>query len=44
VIDAQNVLLRAETDYYQALYDKFIALASLRRAIGEVFAEGEAGK
>lgn len=44
VIDAQTILLRAETDYYQALYDKYIALASLRRAIGEVFAEGEAGK
>lgn len=35
IIDAQSVLLRAETDYYQALYDEHIAIASLRRAIGE---------
>jgi len=35
VIDAQTFLLRAETDYLQAIYDKNIAIASLRRAIGE---------
>lgn len=35
VIDAQTTLLRAETDYYQAIYDENIAIASLRRAIGE---------
>ncbi len=35
VIDAQSALLRAETDYYQALFDRELALASLKRAIGE---------
>jgi outer membrane protein TolC len=35
VIDAQTALLRAESDYYQALYDREIALASLRKAMGE---------
>ncbi len=35
VIDAQTALLRAETDYYQALFDKNIAMASLRKAIGD---------
>jgi outer membrane protein len=35
VIDAQTALLRAETDYHQAVYDKNIAIASLKRAIGE---------
>jgi len=35
VIDAQTVLLRAETEYYQAVYDRNIAVASLKRAIGE---------
>lgn len=35
VIDSQTMLLRAETDYLQAIYDKNIAIASLRRAIGE---------
>jgi outer membrane protein len=35
VIDAQTALLRAESDYYQAVYDREIALASLRKAIGE---------
>ena len=40
VIDAQAALLRAETEYYQALYDKDIALASLRRATGtDAYAE-----
>ena len=35
VIDAQTALLRSENDYYQALYDREIALASLRKAVGE---------
>jgi outer membrane protein len=35
VIDAQTALLRAESDHYQALYDREIALASLRKAMGE---------
>lgn len=35
VIDAQTALLRAETAYHQAVYDKNIAIASLKRAIGE---------
>lgn len=39
VIDAQTALLRAETDYYQALYDKAIARALLRKAAGEELQE-----
>lgn len=35
VIDAQNTLLRAEVDYQQAVFDRRIAVASLRRAGGE---------
>jgi len=35
VLDAETVLLRAETDYYQALFDKAAAIASLKRAMGE---------
>jgi outer membrane protein len=35
VVDAQTVLLRTQTDYYQALYDRQISLASLRKAAGE---------
>jgi outer membrane protein len=35
VIDAQTALLRTESDYYQALYDREIAFASLRKAMGE---------
>jgi outer membrane protein len=35
MIDAQTALLRSENDYYQALYDREIALASLRKAVGE---------
>jgi outer membrane protein len=41
VIDAQTALLRAETDYYQAAYDREVALASLRKAMGEYPAEQE---
>ncbi|MEW5745609.1 MAG: TolC family protein [Nitrospirota bacterium] len=35
VIDARTTLLRAETDYYQALFDKRLAAAALMRAMGE---------
>lgn len=34
VIDAQTALLRAETDYYQAEYDRETGFASLRKATG----------
>jgi outer membrane protein len=34
VIDAQTALLRAESDYYQAGYDRETSLASLRKAMG----------
>ena len=34
VLDAQTALLRAETDYYQAAYDRETSLASLRKAMG----------
>lgn len=41
VIDAQTALLRVETDFYQANFDKHIAVASLRRATGEdIYKEG----
>ena len=35
VIDARTALLRAETEYYQAIYDKEAALAYLKKAVGE---------
>lgn len=35
VIDAQTALLRAETDYYQAVFDNNMAVASLKKAIGD---------
>jgi outer membrane protein len=35
VIDARTALLRAETDHYQALYDKATASAYAQKAIGE---------
>lgn len=34
VIDAQTVLLRAETDFLQALYDREVALAYLKKVTG----------
>ncbi|HEX2964546.1 MAG TPA: TolC family protein [Syntrophorhabdaceae bacterium] len=34
VIDAQTAMLRAETDYYQAVFDREIALAYLKKTIG----------
>lgn len=40
VIDAQTALLRAETDYYQALYDKTIAVAAIFRATGQEWPRG----
>lgn len=39
VLDAETVLLRAETDYYQALFDKATAVAALERAMGEEYHE-----
>jgi outer membrane protein len=44
VIDAQTALLRAETEYYQAIFDRETALAYLRKAIGEDSADAEVGK
>jgi outer membrane protein len=35
VIDAQTALLRAETDYYQATFDRDAAIAYLKKATGE---------
>jgi outer membrane protein len=44
VIDARTALLRAESDSYQALFDRQTALASLRRAVGDEWYGEEAGK
>ncbi len=44
VIDAQTALLRAETDYYQALFDRETALAYLKKAVGEDGYDGEVRK
>jgi|GEM_PF-336625 len=44
VIDAQTALLRAETDYYQAIFDRETALAYLKKAIGEDSVDAEVGK
>ncbi len=41
VIDAQTALLRAETDYYQAIFDKETAFAYLKKSIGEDEYDGE---
>ena len=35
VIDAQTALLRARTDYWQAVYDGEIAIASIKKAVAE---------
>lgn len=35
VIDSQTAFLRAESDHYQALYDREIAFAALNKAMGE---------
>jgi outer membrane protein len=39
VLDAQTALLRAETDSYQATYDKVVGLALLKKTMGEYPAE-----
>jgi outer membrane protein len=44
VIDAQTALLRAETDYYQALFDRETAFAYLKKAVGEDEHDGEVRK
>ena len=44
VIDAQTALLRAETDYYQAGYDRETSLAGLRKAMGATPAWQEVGR
>lgn len=45
VIDAQTGLLRAETEYQQAVFDKKTAIAALRRAMGEdVFQQSDGGE
>jgi outer membrane protein len=44
IIDAQTALLRAETDYYQALFDRETAIAYLKKAIGEDEYDGEVRK
>jgi outer membrane protein len=44
IIDAQTAILRAETDYYQALFDRETALAFLKKAIGEDEYDGEVRK
>ncbi|MCX5804471.1 MAG: TolC family protein [Proteobacteria bacterium] len=44
VIDAQTALLRAETDYYQAIFDRETAVAYLSKAIGEDRYAVEVGK
>ncbi len=41
VIDARTAHLRAQTDYYQALYDREVALSSLKKATGEYAAGSE---
>ncbi|OPX96671.1 MAG: Outer membrane protein TolC precursor [Syntrophorhabdus sp. PtaB.Bin006] len=41
-LDAQTACLRAETDYYQALYDRETAFAFLRKATGEDWHKGVA--
>ena len=41
-LDAQTAYLRAETDYYQALYDRETAFAFLRKAVGEHWPNGAA--
>jgi outer membrane protein len=44
VIDARTALLRAESDSYQALFDRETAIAYLKRAIGDEGYDEEAGK
>jgi len=35
VIDAESALLRAQTDYFQSVFDREVAMALLRKAMGE---------
>jgi outer membrane protein len=44
VIDAHTAFLRAETDHYQALFDKETAVAYLKKAVGEDEYDEEAQK
>jgi outer membrane protein len=44
VIDARTVLLRTETDYYQALFDEESAFAYYKKAVGEDVYDEEAQK
>ncbi len=44
VIDAQTALLRTETDYHQAVFDRETAIAYLKKAVGEDGYGGEEGK
>ncbi len=44
VIDARTVLLRTETDYYQAFFDKESAFAYFKKAVGEDEYDEEAQK
>lgn len=41
VIDARTASLRAQTDYYQALYDREVARSALKKATGEYAAGPE---
>lgn len=44
VVDAQTNLVLVETGYYQALYDRDIAIAGVRRAVGEDLSGEEQSK
>jgi outer membrane protein len=44
VIDAQTAMLRAEANYYQAIFDRDAAVAYLKKAIGEDEYDPEVGK
>ena len=44
VIDARTAMLRAEADYFQALFDKETAFAYLKKSAGEEWYEEEVGK
>jgi outer membrane protein len=44
VIDAQTAMLRAESDYYQAVFDRDAAIAYLKKATGEDEYDVKVGK
>ncbi|MBA4418778.1 MAG: TolC family protein [Syntrophus sp. (in: bacteria)] len=44
VIDARTALLRTETDFYQGLFDRNVAIAYLAKATGEAEYDGEVEK